>query len=86
VVIVAGNGGVTPAIKVKRKVYIHQVPLTRIWVATILSGVPVGAQIAWLSCSKTGTLPALTRVAALTHWAVAQGGLPVPVNPQPAMV
>ena len=45
----------------------------------------VGAQSAWLSCKSTGTPPARTRVAALIHLAVAQGGVPVPLSPQPVI-
>jgi hypothetical protein len=35
--------------------------------------VPVGAQVAWLFFSNTADPPALTRVAALFHVAVAHG-------------
>jgi hypothetical protein len=35
----------------------------------MLSGVPVGVQVARLSCRRTGSPPALTRVAAVVHCA-----------------
>ncbi len=40
------------------------------------SGVPVGAQIAWLSSSTAGWPATKTRVAATTHCAVTHGPLP----------
>src|SRR4029453_17590416 len=49
------------------------IPLTRVWVTTTVSGVPVGVQTDWLSRSTTGTPPAVTRVAATTHCALTQG-------------
>lgn len=49
--------------------------LTRIWLATISKGVPVGAQIAWLSKQSSGCPLEVTRVAALTNCAVTQGPL-----------
>jgi hypothetical protein len=39
-----------------------------------LSPVPLAVQTAWLSSSKTGTLSAVTLVAAVTHCAVTQNG------------
>ena len=52
-----------------------------------MSGVPFGAQMAWLSCRSTGIPLALTRVAAVTHCAVTHGeGLLLTLNGQPAMV
>ena len=36
---------------------------------------PVGAQVAWLSCNNTGCPLEVTRVAALTNCAVTQGPL-----------
>jgi hypothetical protein len=54
----------------------------------MFTGVAFGTQMAWLSCNSTGTPPARTRMAAVTHWAVTQGkGMPAGVvNGQPAMV
>jgi hypothetical protein len=49
--------------------------LTRIWLATISTGVPVGAQIAWLSKHSSGCPLDVTRVAAVTNWALMQGPL-----------
>jgi hypothetical protein len=54
-------------------------PMTRTWVTDGMRGVPVGAQIAWLSISKTGCPIASTRVAevmncAATHGPLAAGG------------
>lgn len=40
---------------------------------TIMSGVPVGAQIAWLSSKRPGWPATVTRVAAVTNCAVTQG-------------
>jgi hypothetical protein len=74
-IVVIGGGGSATAIEVEWEIDIHHIPFTRIWVTTMLSGVPVGAQIAWLSCNNTGMPPARTRVAAVTHWAVTQGPL-----------
>jgi len=52
------------------------------------SGVPVGIQVATLSCSSTGCPIEVTRTAAVVHCAVAQGGCVPDViagNVQPAM-
>jgi hypothetical protein len=59
-------------IEMKRIIQIH-VPFTLICVVTIFSPVPEGAQIAWLSWSRTGMPPAFTLVADVTHWPVKQG-------------
>jgi hypothetical protein len=53
-----------------------QVAVTRVWVTAMISGVPVGAQIAWLSSSKSGWPFDVTRNALVTHCAVTQGPLP----------
>ena len=42
---------------------------------TMTSGVPVGAQIAWLSSNRSGCPLDVTRVAPVIHWAVTQGPL-----------
>jgi hypothetical protein len=47
--------------------------LTRVCVTMVSSGVPVGAQIAWLSKSNNGCPFDVTRVAAVTYCAVTQG-------------
>src|SRR5947207_1057973 len=52
------------------------IPVTRGCVTATISGVPVGAQIAWLSNSRTGWPRAITRVAEETNCAVTQGPLP----------
>jgi hypothetical protein len=39
-------------------------------------GVPVGAQIAWLSCSSSGIPLLLTRIDPTINWAVTHGPLP----------
>src|SRR5262245_20010122 len=49
--------------------------VTRVCVTVISSGVPVGAQIAWLSSSSRGWPLEVTRVAAVTNCAVIQGPL-----------
>jgi hypothetical protein len=41
-----------------------------------MSGVPEGAQMAWLSINNNGTPPLVTRAAAETYCAVTQGPLP----------
>jgi hypothetical protein len=41
--------------------------MTRVWVITGTSGVPVGVQIAWLSSSSAGWPPTSTRVALVTN-------------------
>jgi hypothetical protein len=66
--------------------FFFHIPVTRVWVTVIISGVPLGAQIAWLSKRSTGTPLDKTRVAALTHCAVTHGlGAPEMLNGQPAM-
>jgi len=52
------------------------VPVTRVCVATINSGVPVGTQMAWLSRRRRGCPLEVTRVAAVVHCAVTHGPLP----------
>ena len=47
--------------------------MTRVWVTVVTSGVPVGAQMAWLSMRSTGWPPASTLVDAVTYWAVTHG-------------
>jgi len=49
--------------------------MARVCVTVMSNGVPVGAQIAWLSMSSSGTPFEVTRVALLTHCAVTQGPL-----------
>jgi hypothetical protein len=49
--------------------------LTRGCVTMINSGVPVGAQIAWLLCTSNGCPLESTRVVPLNHCAVTQGPL-----------
>jgi hypothetical protein len=57
--------------------YSYQVPVTLNWVKTIMRGVPVGTQMAWLSIKSSGVPFDTTRVALLTNWAVTQGPFPV---------
>jgi len=45
VIVVVGRRRASARIKMKWKIYIHHVPFTLTWVTTMLSGVPVGAQI-----------------------------------------
>jgi hypothetical protein len=85
VIVNVSGGCASAAVEIEWEVDIHYVPFTLTWVTTILSGVPVGTHIDWLSCNSTGTPPARTRVAAVTNCAVAQGGTVVPVNAQPAI-
>src|SRR5689334_17572723 len=49
--------------------------VTRIWLATISSGVAVGAHIAWLSKQSSGCPLEVTRIEPLTNCAVTQGPL-----------
>src|SRR3954447_14723665 len=64
---------------------ILQLPVTRVWAAVISRGVPLGAQIAWLSMSTRGWPPLVTRSAPVTHWAVRHGtGEPLTLNGHPA--
>jgi hypothetical protein len=49
--------------------------VTRVWVTAMMSGVPVGAQIAWLLCTSNGCPLDVTRVVPITHCAVTQGPL-----------
>jgi hypothetical protein len=63
------------------------IPFTRTWVATIDTGVPFGAQTAWLSWSSTGMPIERTRTAPVTHCAVTHGtGDPETLKGQPAIV
>ena len=63
-----------------------QVPITRICVAITFSGVPVGAQMAWVVWRSTGAPPAKTRIAPTTHCAVTHGPLPAGgTNGQPTI-
>src|ERR1700741_2832288 len=50
------------------------VAVTWVCVEVIISGVPVGMQVAWLSSSSSGCPIDVTRVAAVVHCAVAHGG------------
>jgi hypothetical protein len=61
-------------------------PVTRVCVTVISSGVPVGAQIAWLSNSSSGCPFDVTRTAPVIHCAVTHGPLPPGgTKAQPAM-
>jgi hypothetical protein len=51
------------------------VPMARIWVKVMIRGVPVGAQVAWLSTNSNGLPLVVIRVAPVTHWAETQGPL-----------
>jgi hypothetical protein len=63
------------------------IPVTLVCVARIITGVPFGAQTAWLSNNKTGIPLEITLVAALTHWAVIHGlGAPETLNGHPATI
>ena len=50
--------------------------VTRVCVTVMSSGVPVGAQIAWLSSSSSGWPFDVTRSAEVIHCAVTHGPLP----------
>jgi hypothetical protein len=52
------------------------IAVARVWVTVIIKGVPVGTQIAWLSSKSNGWPLEVTRVAAVTNWAVTHGPLP----------
>src|SRR5829696_5102822 len=54
---------------------LSHIPLARTCVARVSNGVPVGAQMAWLSSKSSGTPLDKTRVAEVTHCAVTQGPL-----------
>ena len=61
--------------------------VTLVCVAVMISGVPLGAQMAWLSSSNTGIPLEVTRVAAVTQVAVRQGdGAPDTLKAQPATI
>jgi hypothetical protein len=55
---------------------VPQVPVTLVCVTTVISGVPVGTQIAWLSNSSSGCPVDVTRVDPITNCAVTQGPFP----------
>jgi len=62
-------------------------PVTRTWVARITSGVPLGAQSAWLSSNTRGCPFESTRVAAVVHCPVTHGdGAPLTLKGQAATV
>jgi hypothetical protein len=67
---------------------IAYIPVTHRCVTPISSGIPVGVQMAWLSRNNTGIPFAVTRRAAVTHWAVTHGPLAAGGggNVQPAIV
>jgi hypothetical protein len=50
--------------------------VARVWVATMIRGVPVGVQIAWLLCTTSGWPFDMTRVVPVSHCAETQGPLP----------
>ncbi|MER5384412.1 hypothetical protein ABT040_29815 [Streptomyces sp. NPDC002688] len=52
----------------------HQIPRTRGWTATTISGPPDGAHTAVPAWITSGTPADLTLVVPVTHWAVTQGG------------
>ena len=52
--VVVGLGRAAARVEVKWKIELAHSPLTRVCVENNISGVPVGAQIAWLDCSNTG--------------------------------
>lgn len=55
-------------------------PVTRVCVTVIISGVPLGTQMAWLSSNRTGMPLEVILVAAVTQLAVTHGnGLPAGV-------
>src|SRR5262245_48414619 len=79
------RGGATAAGDLVRVIWVAHVPVTLTCVAAMISGVPFGAQIAWLSSSSNGWPLEVTRVAAVTHCAVTHGdGAPETLNAQPA--
>lgn len=51
------------------------IAVTRVWVVTIISGVPLGVQTAILLCTKSGCPFDITRVVPVVHCAVTQGPL-----------
>jgi hypothetical protein len=51
------------------------VPFTRTCVSAIINGVPVGTQMAWLSCRSKGSPLEVTRTAATIQFAITQGPL-----------
>ncbi|ANH80392.1 hypothetical protein A8C56_04805 [Niabella ginsenosidivorans] len=64
--------------------FIVYTPITRVWVLTIIKGVPFGTDIAWLSINNTGMPLQRIRVAPVVHCAVTQGtGEPDTLNGQP---
>jgi hypothetical protein len=52
------------------------IPVALVCVINISNAVPVGAQMAWLSSKSKGCPLEVSRVAAVIHFAVAQGPLP----------
>jgi hypothetical protein len=63
-------------VEMKWKIDVHQlthIAVTRVCVTAMINGVPVGAQIAWLSSRSNGCPFESTRVAEVTNCAVTQG-------------
>jgi hypothetical protein len=78
VIVVIGECGPPTRVEVKGKIDVDhgarpQMAVTRVCVARISSGVPVGVQIAWLSSSNSGWPFDVTRVADVMNWAVTHG-------------
>ena len=63
------------------------IPDTLVWETAIIRGVPLGAQIAWLSNNNTGIPFENTRVAPVIQVAVTHGtGEPETLNGHPAIM
>ena len=57
VIVVVGRGGAAAIVEMEWEINVHRLPhsaVTRVWVTAMISGVPVGAQIAWLLCTTEG--------------------------------
>src|SRR5262249_19389169 len=82
VIVISRRRRPAPPLEVKRKNDVDPggpdpyIAVTRVCVTVISSGVPDGAQIAWLSSSTSGWPFDVTRVDPVTHCAVTHGPLP----------
>jgi hypothetical protein len=54
---------------------VAHIALTRVWVTAMINGVPVGAQIAWLLCTTSGSPLDVTRVVPVIHCPLTHGPL-----------
>ena len=85
VVVRVGSGGAAATVDVVREIDVDHVASTRGWAITGSIGVPVGMQVEAPSIVASGTPPASTRTAPVSHCPVTHGGADVGLSAQPAI-